>query len=564
MFFSVSNKYILQFQGKEYVGHLNKSVPEKKFQPVQVCCANKCFEKVEISEQEKFFNHFWKSAGNYKCQNIILSSLMTLKNPNVLEDAQIKIVKWSYSFRLPSHDVSVCQKFLLQLLSISRERLVTVQNKIKNNESFDDNRGTHTNHVIRLTPEIKKIIHDHCLSVPHTESHYTREKSQLFYFEHPDLNLPTLYKLFLEYHTSVTGNTNPPIGESCYTKYFNHNLNFTFSKPRTDVCDFCYEKKKNPEENTQLLDHKKRIDAHKILKDKMITEKNVLALEFDFGQNLPLPKIPVSSQFYKRLLWLHIFNVNTFGPDKNSYMFFFIEGKFKKGPTTVCNFLYEAIQRELVTNCYNKIYLLSDGCGGQNKNYTVFAFLLLLAKKLQIEIQHLFPVRGHSYCSCDRMFGTYGKKKKNRESIKTDKDYFEIIEHARDPPFIIINDSDMTVRDYEPVLSKIKLPKNIRIRDAVKITFFPNGQTEVLYDYNETPQLYTITTDVEFDELMKAGPPLPTGISKEKIADVKSLLKFLTPTGQKFFNDVFAETTVKTPKETVIKKPIKAMEKEKE
>jgi len=143
----------------------------------------------------------------------------------------------------------------------------------------------------------------------------------------------------------------------------------------------------------------------------------MIYLEFDFGQNLPLPKIPVSNQFYRRLLWLHVFNVHVFGEHKRSYMYLFLEGKFKKGANTVCNFLLDAIERELkLLARYNKIYLFSDGCGGQNKNYFILSFLSLLCKKLQIEIQHVYPIRGHSYCSCDRNFGLCGQKKKENRN----------------------------------------------------------------------------------------------------------------------------------------------------
>ena len=34
--------------------------------------------------------------------------------------------------------------------------------------------------------------------------------------------------------------------------------------------------------------------------------KNNLCCEFDYGQNLPLPKLPVSAQFYLRLMWLFL------------------------------------------------------------------------------------------------------------------------------------------------------------------------------------------------------------------------------------------------------------------
>ena len=99
-------------------------------------------------------------------------------------------------------------------------------------------------------------------------------------------------------------------------------------------------------------------------------------------------------------------------------MYTFIEGSIKKEGNTVCNLLLYAIEEELKLRCYDKIYLFSDSCGGQNKNYLVLKFLSLLSTHFQLEIQHLFPVRGHSYCQCDRNFGTYRKLKKAAKLLK--------------------------------------------------------------------------------------------------------------------------------------------------
>lgn len=206
------------------------------------------------------------------------------------------------------------------------------------------------------------------------------------------------------------------IKESTYSKYFNYNLNFSFSKPRSDVCDSCFQFTNFKESSDDFNQHKKSVEDYKFLKKLMLSETDVLCVEFDFGQNLPLPKLPVSEQFYKRLIWLHIFNVNILGSDKRSYMYCFLEGNLKKEGNTVCNFIFDAIRREFDLKYYNKIYLFSDSCPGQNKNYMTLSFLSLLSKKLQVEIQHVYPVRGHSYCSCDRNFEMYGKKNRNNRN----------------------------------------------------------------------------------------------------------------------------------------------------
>lgn len=81
----------------------------------------------------------------------------------------------------------------------------------------------------------------HCQSLPHSESHYSREDAKLMYFNDSSITLTSLYKMFLDYHAAVTHTTMIPIGESAYSKYFTRHVNFTFSLPRSDVCNLCFE-----------------------------------------------------------------------------------------------------------------------------------------------------------------------------------------------------------------------------------------------------------------------------------------------------------------------------------
>lgn len=135
-------------------------------------------------------------------------------------------------------------------------------------------------------------------------------------------------------------------------------------------------------------------------------------------------------------------------------MFPFLEGYFKKGGNTVFSLLLYVIYKELSYDAYNKICLFSYACGGQNKNYMLIVFLSLLSKKLQTEIQHLYPVKGHSYCQCDRNFGMYGQKKTMIEAIETEDDYIDLIRDARTPPFTIVKSSEYEVKAFEAEIEK--------------------------------------------------------------------------------------------------------------
>lgn len=224
--------------------------------------------------------------------------------------------------------------------------------------------------------------------------------------------------------------------------------------------------------------------------------KKNLCLEFDFGQNLALPNLPVSAQFYLRLIWLHVFNVHVHSSKREistSYMFFFMEGFYKKGGNTVFNFILHVIVEEFKKKYYDRIFLFLDSCGGQNKNYNMMILLSLIFQKLEVPIEHLYPVRGHSYSQCDRNFGTYGQKKKMTESIQTENENIDLIKSARNPPFIILQQKDYTVKNFEnKIKDKYKLPKDLQISKAVKRDYFSSGSVNIYDSFANKPVTYFI------------------------------------------------------------------------
>ena len=106
-----------------------------------------------------------------------------------------------------------------------------------------------------------------------------------------------MYCLFLDYYSSITRDEEIPIDISTYSKYFNHYMNFSFRLPRTDVCDVCFSFENDKKDKEVYDDHVARFEQYKVFKKEMLQKKNVLHIKFDFGQNLPCPKIPVNSQF---------------------------------------------------------------------------------------------------------------------------------------------------------------------------------------------------------------------------------------------------------------------------
>lgn len=524
---------------------------------MQTCCPKKCFLNISLEKQKKTFTNFWK-CGDYQAGNILLSQTLEKKN----SEQDYKRSQWKFVFRVENLHFDVCRKFICNVFGVGERRIRTIQKIIMNEESFHDTRGTHGNQIVKLTEDVKTLIYEHCICSPHSQSHYGLEHTKLNYFKDPTITLHSLYYSFVDFYASVTGDTVIPIDESTYSKYFNHYVNFSFGVPRTDVCDVCYAYERHGEKKDIYDYHKLQIEQYKEIKKSMLATPNALNSEFDFGQNLPLPKIPVNSQFFLRLLWLYIFNVHIHGTER-SYMIHFMEGSLKKGANTVCNLVYHVIKKEIELNYYDKIFLYSDAAGGQNRNYLSMQFFSIVSVVLQLEIQHLFPVRGHSYCQCDRNFGLYGSKKKMQERIETEEDYVEIIKTSRDPPFEVIDANKCKVADFESHLKADKELQKIKIRKVVKIVYFPNGQADLYYSYNEKPTTIRLEKSIALENLPNAPLASGVGVTKEKLKDVGNLLQFCTSAGQNYYKKFFETTTIKTKVTKEAKAEKKPIEKKK-
>lgn len=266
-------------------------------------------------DHRKFLHQEYYSLGTYLSQNVYLRMLMTARTPEVVNGNPIKQkIRWNYEFSAPFVKRQDCRKFFCKVLQLMDKRVTHLQNKILNQRHLSDARGKHGN-TVKLTGEVKNLIKEHCESIPHSESHYDADRKKLKAFDNPEISLIILYKEFLKFYTSKTGKSDLRICLSAYSKYFNHHLPFTFTLPRVDVCDFCFQNKSN--ETSDALKHQRDIVNYKKLKAYMMSETDGLRLEFDFAQNLPLPQLPVTDQIYKRLLWMFLLNVHVFGTDRS-------------------------------------------------------------------------------------------------------------------------------------------------------------------------------------------------------------------------------------------------------
>jgi len=225
-------------------------------------------------------------------------------------------------------------------------------------------------------------------------------------------------------------------------------------------------------------------------------------------------------------------------------MFHFLEGQSKKGANSVCTFLQSVLMSE-ITKDTKSICLLSDACPGQNRNKTTCHFLLLAAVINRVDILHLFPVRGHSYCQCDRNFGLYSKKIKRMQSIETQDDYLDIIRGCRTPPFVV---REGRVHDFDKIVQPFfKKSEKLEISKAVVIIYRQNGTVEVHKNYNLiNGKIFKLVQPNLVDRSLFNDLPLEAakGVAEVKKKDVLSLLPYIKPVNRSFYTNFFKSVTV--------------------
>ena len=206
-----------------------------------------------------------------------------------------------------------------------------------------------------------------------------------------------MYELYVQEFELDNGK--PLVSYEYYLQYFNENFNISFGYPKTDTCSMCDQLEVQLDAASDAIkvsvrqqkeDHLRKAETFysNLRTDTRLAKGNVhiATLTFDFQQNLPLPSIPVGEVFFMHQLWLYVFGIHDCGKNDAS-MYCRPETISRRGSDEVISCLNHFISN--LPSEVTTLNLYSDGCGGQNKNFT-----LVRIGKFQ-HICHHFPVRGH-------------------------------------------------------------------------------------------------------------------------------------------------------------------------
>lgn len=164
--------------GKGYVTKSGKEVPPKKLVAVTRCCNKNCFNKFSKEDQKNIFCSFY-SLKTKELQDTYLAGTLKLKGDVkrvTVDPKKLRLNTWVYSLKNNGIDFEVCRSFLLHLFSISEKRLRTIQNKVKEGETFLEKRGNHDNRPTKIKPDVWNLASAHLKSIPNRPSHYLVQK----------------------------------------------------------------------------------------------------------------------------------------------------------------------------------------------------------------------------------------------------------------------------------------------------------------------------------------------------------------------------------------------------
>lgn len=289
-----------------------------------------------------------------------------------------------------------------------------------------------------------------------------------------------LYKIWVE--------ENHPGEVPCSWHYYDdilkaHFFHLKLYKPRQDTCKTCdiysarskdptlTQEEKTTDEERHALHLEKAETGYNLPNNLLINNisNTVMVLCMDLQQALPTPKVSTGISFYKRKMWTYNFNIHDYRSGK-AHMFLWDEVTAKRGANEICSCIQKFVNT-FVPQDVCKLFIFSDNCSGQNKNFTLLIFYLSLihSKRLK-EITHIYFTAGHNYMAADRDFALIEKNMRRHSYIFTPDEHKEIIKNTKssETPFQVVDMQQDDFRDFDSLKQYVtrRNPTRLRFIDA--------------------------------------------------------------------------------------------------
>lgn len=430
---------VKRLKGEAYVGHRGIEKPSRPLLPAP--CLNKpkhkCVTLVAEPNRIRIYNDFRNLSCVDDQRQFVHNHIEQKSKKRTTRGIENSRKKYTciYSLTIDGIRHIVCREFFMATLNITDAFMRSATNKRSSNGVLEkDKRGKHQPSN-KLPKDVEEFIRNQILSFPAVESHYCRKSTARKYLD-SSLNISIMYRMYKE--LCSTQNVKSVTFEK-YRQIFSE-YNLGFFKPKKDQCRKCLTYKNMSEEEKQA--EKEAYQKHLIRKnearqardeDKLIAKANpkVLAFNFDLQAVLTTPKGSAGQIFYLRKLAVFNFTIYNLR-NQNVMCYLWDETKGKRGANEISSCVYDFIMSH---SDVEAVRMMSDGCGGQQKN-SIFATMCihLLAKHPSLKIiDHRFFETGHTEMECDSIHSKIEKKAKY-VPVYTPEGWAQVIRDARITP----------------------------------------------------------------------------------------------------------------------------------
>lgn len=492
---------------KKRNGNIRKAKSVKK--PCSFKCRLRCFENISTIQREEIFQKFWNLGDKIRQWQFILNNSKTLdKKTQTINAKNPRNCHRQYFFSFKNEEncvveKRVCCEMFINTLDINKQVIQTAHNKLNSGLGAvsPDKRGRHVRALNHLSEQRKELIRNHINSIPLVDSHYCREKSSRKYMSQ-ELNIKKLYLLFQE--KLAEDQIKIEITERQYRDVFNNDFNIAFQMPQKDQCDVCTAFHNSEySSGKSLLEHQKHLyrkDKARHLKEEGKTtakesKGKILALVYDFEKQLNTPcGIESRSFYYFRQYLTYNFTIYDLAT-KDAYCYVWHESIGKKGANEVASCISHFLSTKDMRDV-EEIYFYSDNCPSQNKNRIVFAFYAQIAKKFQINVNHIYLEKGHTQNEGDSVHSVIERAKKGKK-IFVPSQWYSLIHCAKRTgnPYNVIEMEQRNFYNFRTIMEKFSWELNC---SAEKVFY---NQIRLLKILKDSPEI--IRYKYEFEEDFK-------------------------------------------------------------
>ncbi len=400
-------------------------------------CKIKCANKIDEEQRNNIFTKYW-ALGDITMQRSFLAAHTKKRPVNSRKETSKR--RNNIEYVLLSKDGSlerVCKLFFLDTLGINTQIVKTAMLKVSSAGTVGfDNRNKGKN---RLPDSIRNDVREHIRQFPTVEAHYCRKDSTKQYL--PDgLKRPEMYRMYKEECLQQNKDCAKPW---LYNKTLKLDFNLGFFKPKKDQCDQCLKYDKLTAAEQQEL--KEEIDHHMLRKrlsreakenakkEAIANSQSVCAACFDLQKVLTTPKSMSSQLYYLRKL--ATYNLTVFDmASKAGNCYMWHEGIAKRGATNIASCLYKFLCDH---SDVKEFKFFTDNCGGQNKNKTMVAMYIHVARTMNVKITHYFLERGHTQNEGDSVHAAIERVTANMD-IFAPQQWYSVVRRAKQKGYNVV------------------------------------------------------------------------------------------------------------------------------